>query len=362
MADPVRVALTQLVLWYDATRIQSWPAMLAAIPNGIVLPSPTEFGRRYRSDRMTDRRHSAAEKVTRNLAGLESKGDRLVLRGTGLLERTDHAYRLSHVGAELAEEYRRRVAGRGWARMLARILLTREPRTRVLIGLLSESSSEMVFNGPGWFKGGLRGIVIKRNGAAEIRPFSSRSGDSDGLHGALADRAWWSLGAWREHDLLRDATDAVLTGTDGGRVSLHDAGLALRAACEVLQHVGLLHAEGDRCVVDGAVGTHALGSETGVEFGWADPQREIDRLLLSLESLLPELRSPTGFVVASELRSRLVGQGYMSPDRALADLEKSGHLLVYAEDYGQSRHGTGLYNDPRKQLIKLRLVGEGVKA
>ena len=362
MAEPVPVALTQLVLWYDATRIQSWPALLAAIPEGQVLSSATEFGRRYGTDRMTDRRHSAAEKITRNLPGLEMKGDRVVLRGAGLFERTESGYRLSDLGAELATEYQDQRDGQGWVRLLARVLLTREPRTRVLIGLLSEGSSEMVFDGSGWFKGSLRGVALRRTGASEIRPFSTRNDDREGLHQALAERAWWSLGAWCESELLKDAEDATLTAMDGGRVSLHDIGLALRAACEVLQHVGLLRAEGDHCVLDGENGTQVLGSEVGVDFGWADPKHETDRLILSLESLLPELRSPTGFVVASELRTRLIEQGYLNPDRALAELEKSGRVLVYAEDYGQSRHGTGLYDDPRKQLVKLRLVGEGAKA
>lgn len=362
MADPVLVALTQLVLWYDATRIQSWPALLAAIPEGQVLRSPTEFGRRYRTDRMTDNRHSSAEKITRNLPGLEVKGSRLVLRGLGLLERTDVGYRLSPAGAELSSEYRRHPEERGWVRGLARLLLTREPRTRVLVGLLSERSSEMVFDGPAWFTGTLQGVVLRRSGAPEVRPFSNRADDREGMHEVLAERARWSLGVWREHRLLAGAEDAALTGMGRGRVSLHDLGLALRAACEVLLHAGLLRSAGDSCVVDGENGTRELGSEIGIDFGWANPKHETDRLISSLADLLPELRSPTGFVVASDLRNRLMEQGYLNPDRALAELERSGRLLVYAEDYGQSRHGVGLYNDPRKQLVKLRLVGEGVKA
>ena len=63
MPDRVPIALTQLVLWYDATRIQTWPALLARIPKDLVFASPTECGRQFYTERMTDNRHAAAEKV-----------------------------------------------------------------------------------------------------------------------------------------------------------------------------------------------------------------------------------------------------------------------------------------------------------
>src|SRR5256885_16746302 len=87
MGEPARVALTQLVLWYDATRIQTWPSFLADVPPGTSFKAPTDFGRRFATRRMTDDRHAAAEKITRNLPGLEEISGKPVLRGVGLLER-----------------------------------------------------------------------------------------------------------------------------------------------------------------------------------------------------------------------------------------------------------------------------------
>ena len=88
MSRPVAISLSQLVLWYDAPRVQSWPALMSRVPPETVLASATEFGRRYDTERMTDTRHAAAEKITRNLPGLERRGERLQLRGVGLLERS----------------------------------------------------------------------------------------------------------------------------------------------------------------------------------------------------------------------------------------------------------------------------------
>ena len=47
--------------------------------------------------------------------------------------------------------------------------------------------------------------------------------------------------------------------------------------------------------------------------------------------------------------------GVENPDREIARLEAEGRLIIEATDFGQGRHGVGLYEDPRKQLIKLRV-------
>jgi hypothetical protein len=62
------------------------------------------------------------------------------------------------------------------------------------------------------------------------------------------------------------------------------------------------------------------------------------------------------------LRDVLRARGIADPDRAIAMAENEGRLLIYAEDYGQSRHGSGLFGDPRKQLVKLRIIGGGDNA
>ena len=102
-----------------------------------------------------------------------------------------------------------------------------------------------------------------------------------------------------------------------------------------------------------------MGDAMAEGFGWTRKPRQAAPLLTLIQSLLNELRTDTGFVVASELRAALAAQGIENPDKEIAALEKAGTLIVYAEDYGQSRHGAGLYGDPRKQLVKIRLVMGG---
>jgi hypothetical protein len=78
-----------------------------------------------------------------------------------------------------------------------------------------------------------------------------------------------------------------------------------------------------------------------------------------LATVVEKLRSDTGYIIASELRNELQRRGIENPDREIARLETAGQIRIEAEDYGQRRHGLGLYSDPRKQLIKIRVVAGG---
>lgn len=361
----IEVALTQLILWYDAARIQTWPALLARVPHDLVLASPTHFGRQFLTARQTDERHSVAEKATRNLPGLERVKGRLLLRGVGLLERQQSArqYSVSAMGASLGQAYAADRRGRGWVRELALLLLTREPRTRILMALLSETDASLVFE-RGWFADRTSRAVIRRPGEPDLKPFAAQVRGCIGLRDALIERAWWSLGSWREHPLLRDHDRCRLVGQANAEVSMHAIGLALHASCEVFLALGVIKGSEGEWALDHSAARHELG-ELAEDFGWrqdAGNSGAGSGLVELLVQLLPGLRLDTGFVVASALRERLLAAGYRDPDRALGELERRGSIRIYAEDYGQSRHGIGLYNDPRKQLIKIRIVTEGTHA
>jgi hypothetical protein len=359
MASPVTIALSQLVLWYDASRIQSWPALLAKTRPEETWPTATDLGRLHATDRMTDKRHSAAEKITRNLPGLEISGKKLLLRGVGILARTGKSYTLSDEGAALTNAYREDPQGKGWVALLAGLLLRREPRTRGLVGHLSGRDAELEFDGDEWFAGSLQKARVSAPGEPDLFPFSSKAPVN--LRNVLAERSWWCLGAWRSDELVGDATDCVFTGQLKPEPSVHDIGLALHSACEVLLHAGVLRSQGGGCTVDETKAAKALGPDVAEDFGWVSSPELSDSLVDVLSALLPDLRSDTGYVVASELREQLLSRGYHNPDRELAELERTGRILIYAEDYGQGRHGKGLYNDPRKQLIKLRVVAGGTQ-
>lgn len=354
MTGIVEIALTQLVLWYDSTRIQTWPALLAQVDADAVMPSSTDFGRAAFTDRMTDDRHAAAEKVTRNMPGLERRKNRLVLRGIGLLERVKGGYRVSSEGMELATAYRKDAAGMSWVEMLGRLLLTRDPRTRILIKLLSRPGAELYFTEDEWWGGSVQRATINFGDGDQLIPFATQEHPVPNLRTVVRENSWWALGDWRNHEYLRDANDCRFVGHLKEEFSLHDISLAIRSSMEVLVHLSVIQSHGDRCWLEHDAAIETFGSKLADDFGWESSGRK-KSLREWLRQLAEELRLDTGFIVASELRSRLREQGFENPDREIAKLESEGYVVIEATDYGQSRHGVGLYDDPSKQLIRLRV-------
>jgi hypothetical protein len=353
MPEAAPVILTQLVLWYDPARIQSWPAFLSKIPEGTTLKSPTDFGRLFLTNRMTDTRHAAAEKLGRNLPGLESHNGRLILRGLGLIEAFENMYAITAEGRQLAQTYIEDPKGLSWVRLLARLFLTREPRTRVIMRYLSVAGAVLRFERASWFGGSFRKARIETN-SEMIAPFVPEDGEFLSLRSLLQQNAWWALGTWRSHPLLAGMESCRFVGQFQDSFSLHDVGLALRCPFETLLQLGVIQKADGECWLDTVAAAQELGVDLAEEFGWKSDARS-ESFPALLARLVSELRSDTGFVVASELRQALLKHGVDNPDREIARLESKGGVVIEAEDFGQTRHGEGLFGEPRKQLVKLRV-------
>ena len=354
MPETVAIGLNQLVLWYDGTRIQAWPAFLTAVPEELVLPSATDFGRRFDTQRMTDTRHAAAEKIVRNLPGLERRGNRLILKGIGLLQQMPEGYRLSADGKSLADAYVQDPKGKAWVRLLGSFLLTREPRTRVVVRALSQEGAEMRFDGKKWFGGSLKKARLDADGVS-VFPFHADDSELPSLRTLLREYSWWALGEWRTSPLLSGADNCHFTGTLQKTFSLHDIGMAFRGVFEILLHLGVLRSQENVCWIDKDAAIREFGEILASEYGWLTTSAA-----LPVEELVArhvrELRSDTGFVIASDLRSALRREGIDNPDVEVARLQSEGKLVIEAEDYGQARHGEGLFGDPRKQMVKIRVL------
>ena len=179
------------------------------------------------------------------------------------------------------------------------------------------------------------------------------------LREVLNENAWWCLGEWRGHPLLENCGDCRFTGLRSKDFSLYDIGLALRAGFEVFLQAGMLRYQNGVCTLNQTAAVDRFGSSIAQDFGWKAQEKKTEDLMPLLREILPQLRSDTGYIVAAQLRQALSDRNVATPDRRIAELEQQGKIAVYAEDYGQSRHGEGLYNDPRKQLIKIRLLCKG---
>jgi len=386
------IALTQLVLWYDSTRIQTWPAMLSRADETTVYRSTRSFGAEFYTDRKTTSGHSAADNTTKNLPGLEQKKDAILLRGVGFLERVDGGYQLSGIGKELADSYRDDPKGVDWVCLLGKALLTREPRTRVFMRLLSDEGAALYFAADEWWGGSIGRATISLSDGEQILPFVDNETSSHLRTAIDADPAW-ALGTWhadvaeltsarnhspqgsvsgdgatRSEDVKScdTATEAAshkpfcnstiaFMGQTGKPYSLHAISTALRASCEVFLHLGVLECHNDCAQLDQVRAVECFGTAIAKDFGWSiQPEDAVD-LADVLAETLPALATESGFVVAAELRHQLLEKGFENPDREIAQLEADGKLVISETGYGHSRHGIGLYDDQSKQLIKIRL-------
>jgi hypothetical protein len=353
----VAISLTRLVLWSDPPRIQLWPAILSKVPLKTEYSSLTGFGREYITDRMTDPKHSAAEMITRNLSGIEQQGDKIVIKGTGLLERYKKKYKLSEDGIRLSEAYTSDPEGMQWGIQLAKNLLTREPRTRVLIKLLSFPTAYLEFKNKMWFGGNTQKAEIKSEEIYTIAPFLSKDiKEMPNIRKPLNEMAWWALGKWREHTLLSNYSDCEFRGKIYDDYSLNGIGTALRSSCEVFAHLGILKYEDGICRLDFNEAVKLLGGDIAEDFGWAPDYEKDKDIIKLLREIIENIKSDNDYIVASELRKSLLDYFIENPDKEISRLEEEGRLIVEAGEYGQSRHGEGLYSDPRKQLIKIRIL------
>jgi hypothetical protein len=352
----ITISLTRLILWSDPTRIQSWPALISEVPFDVSSKSLMDFGRLFITERMTDPKHSAAEMITRNLPGIEQMGENIVLKGVGLLERRGKEYRLSNEGKTIADAYKSDPQGMDWVKQLATLLLTKEPRTRIFIKMLSSHGSSLQFERETWFGGSTQKAKIQCQDGTVVAPFLSKDGaETATIRVPIDESAWWALGEWRSHKLISGASDCKFRGRINEKFSLNGIGTALRSSCEVFAHLGILKQADSSCWLDQKNAIECLGTDLAEDFGWVSNNEPPMDVLALIKEVIGAIRSDTGFIVASELREALQKYGVKNPDAEIARFEETAQLVIDATDYGQSRHGKGLYGDSRKQLIKIRV-------
>jgi hypothetical protein len=349
------VALTKLFLWNDATRLQTWPKLLAQIEPSEEFNSMTDLVKKHVSSRIIDAKHPVHLDIARSLGGIEMQAGRILLRGVGLLEKGATAYSLSAEGVKLVNLYRSDASGDAWIKHLGSVIVTREPRLRAVLRLLSRDGATLVFSGGDWYQGSLDQHHVFVPGEEPLFIFRDRPGDQY-LRDWLNHEAWWALGWWRHHPLLADHSSASFVGQKKVEFSLHGIGSHLRPAFEVLTYLGVVRRHGSEAWIDHDTAIKTFGPEVAGDFGWVATeaaQEQSPSELLGSE--LDRLRLDTGFVIASELRDSLHQRGIENPDKLVADLLKDGLAVLEGQDYGQARHGRGLFGDPSKQLIRLRI-------
>jgi hypothetical protein len=347
------VRLTKLFLWVEAARFEVYPELVSRLDPDRVYRAMREVAQVALGSRMADSKNMTRDDLTFNLPGWgpPRQGDP-VLKGIGLLENRNGGYALSAEGSCLGTLYREKPRENAWKVELARILLSREPRTRVLIRLLAEDGASLRFSQPEWFGGSYREAALE-SGASVYHPFPGKKGPGGDMQSLLNHFGRWALGAWASDDPVRDADSVVFAGTGGPSVSTNDLGMALRGPLELFLNLHLVRESEGIVSWDHRRASELLPSDLVRDLG--GPVIETSSVEHLAVRLIDELAADDGFVVASELRDALQSNGIEAPDKQLADLMARGVIRLEAYDYGQARHGKGLFDDPRKQLVKFRV-------
>lgn len=359
----LRIALPKLFLWSEAERFQEYPAALAR----------AERGRLYsRSDVMrllfdilpTRRFQSGAPRGRQtdgiiNLYGLEKSGKRYRLNGLGLLSHQDGLTQVTEEGLRLGEMYRENPLGEGWVEELVRVLLLREPRTRLLVGLVAAHGF------------GLRAQVVDGVPRALLAlesptqgPMKLTNQDTEGFNQLLSTHSRLALGPIWSQALGGEVQQIVWESVKQGPPSTNYISAFLRKGLVPMFHLGLFQLRGGLWVLDeravvqrlGAMVLESLGVAANEHAAALPPEQAFRTALL-------EVSDSDGFAVVAVLADRFGGlAGIPLPDRPQAldvfirRAMYDGKLRIAEHHPGQVRMGRGLFGDSESRRVRIEYL------
>lgn len=353
MSSIVKVRLTKLFLWVEASRFQAWPELMAKLDPNRVYSGTSELAKSVLGYRIDEGGNVKYDDFVLNLPSWgEPRKGAPVLKGIGLVEKRNHGYAISDAGKRLGKLYCSESVSYEWKRELALLLLMREPRTRIIVDLLAKLDSFLQFAQPKWF-GGSRAKAIIESSGRRFYPFPPRGSGETEMHRIIQDRAKWALGVWAEDEPLKGAEKIELAGVETDQFSLQDLGTFMRCAFELFLNLDLVQESAGVVTWNHSHASDVLPKEVLADFGGPVLKREPpeDTVMRLIETSTGD----SGFLVASELRNRCREAGIDSPDRQIDSMIAEGLLTIAAHDYGQAIHGEGLFGDQRKQLVNFRI-------
>ncbi|MGE5389786.1 MAG: hypothetical protein ACM3PE_01860 [Deltaproteobacteria bacterium] len=346
------VHLSKLFLWPETTRFQAYPEFLCQVDPEEGYQHMADLARRAGDQRMLDNRHVKHENIVRNFPGLElDKQGEPLLRGVGIMQKRDKRYFLSSWGRELRSSYLEDPKGERWKVTLAAGLLRREPRIRSLVKGLSQQSSQLAFPASGFFNGSYAKARLV-SGERDYLPFAPPLPDQANLQSFMNELRGWAMGDWREE---LEFSEVIYAGAQGTEISTWGLGGAAKGAFFLFHHLGLVEEAAGELRWLGEKAARVMGPELAADFGWMED--ESSNMLEIIKGLIIELRSDNGFLVASQLMAKLQEMNMKDGEKELAKLLDAGYLRLEAWDYGQKRHGRGLFGQADKQLVKFSFYG-----
>lgn len=361
--NQVRIALPKLFLWSEAARIQEYPkAASRAEPCRVYMRAELERKVFDIAATMEFRGGAPRGKGTDgviNTYGLERSGSRYRINGINLFERVNKGLRLTSEGIELGTAFRDAEADANWVRILARQIMRREPRTRLVIGLCLA----------GWRLG------VEARGGIPTGPLTLTSPQGETLavtkcncHGfnkLLYDNAELALGPdWRtELTGLGESGPVTWEGVQGSAPSTNNLPTALKKALAVFFHLRAFNGGPSVWGLDasGLADALAMGDLAELGFDVAAPARLSDDEAFA--RALRDSADAQGFLIVSRLAERfgeLLGVPTEDRDAVLDGFARNAmyhdQLRVLDRHPGQPRMGRGLFGEPGARRLRVEFM------
>ncbi len=359
--DYLRIALPKLFLWSEPGRFQEYAEALSRAQAGRSY-SRIEVERELFDIAPTMAFKGGALRGRRtdgiiNAQGLERSGERCRINGIDLLRKTKIGIIATSVGLEIGRLYREAPNGGEWPRALAQQILLREPRTRLLVGLILRGA-ELEVGLAGATPSGSMAVV---GGHGQRTTIAQR--ESAEFNALLAEHADMALGpCWRaDLSALGLQGKVHFEGVQGDSPSTNDLPTALKKALAVLFHIGAFDGDGARWTTDPERLEEVLGLEVSNSFGVEAVPRSIKRTDDdAFAQALDETRDGDGFVIVSRLAERF-GEllAVPGPERPLVlDSYVRGamyheHLRILERHSGQPRMGRGLFGESESRRVRI---------
>jgi hypothetical protein len=359
--EPIGIALPKLFLWSEPSRFQEYPAAMARAEAGRVY-TRLEVERElfdilptmeYKGGMPRGRRTDGIV----NTYGLERSGVRYRISGINLLRKEAGGLLPTEDGLELGRLFRDSSEGFTWPIALARQILLREPRTRLLIGLmLSGAQLEVAVSGST-----LTGSLVLVHGDVARGVITQRN--CTWFNDLLCENAEMALGPCWQQELEECGIRAPIRweGVQGDQPSTNDLPTALKKALAVFFHIRLFAGDGETWKLDSGHLKTLLGDEVAGSFKVSGVEKIVD--LPDDEAFgkaLAHTVDSDGFVIISQLADRF-GEllSIPAPDRA-AFLDSYVRSAMYHDQVrllehhrGQPRMGRGLFGDNDSRQVRL---------
>lgn len=363
--DTIKVALPKLFLWSEQTRYQEYPEALSRAEAGRIYTRQEierelfDIGPTLTFKRNGKPRGRGTDGIV-NAMGYERLGQRLCVNGLDFIRKTDTGFIISDSGMKLGRLYRKADDKRQWLNVLARQLLLREPRTRLLIGLILHGwvLKTAVSNN---FPNGQMTLVSPNDEQLEITARGCLQFNT--LLDAYGEMALGPL--WIEE--LRSEGLSFPVQWCGVRVDLPSVNYissALRKSLGLLFYIGVFQGDDDAWTLDQARVVSQLGPDVLGSFGIDEVSETMkpsrDEVFLNA---LADSADEEGYVIVRVLAEAFGKACHISSeqwefalDQFVREAMYEGRLTIVASHTGQLRMGRGLFGDNNYRRIKIDFI------